>query len=162
MLELHPVRNLGQRIDAREIANPFLGASPLSDVLCGIDPVAGTIVIIGDDRTCVRHRDGFSVLALENGVPRQSRWRVVGQRSVLGPVDQEIDRGIGKLVFLVTQQVHRRRVDAFDASIITCDDDRFVHAREDAVDVVARMRRRAQLVAHVVEHFGQCSQLIVG
>ena len=51
-------------------------------------------------------------------------------------------------------------VDALDLTIAAGHDDRFIHARENAVDVITRMRCRAQLVAHIIKNGGQFAKFV--
>ena len=78
MLKLHAIGDLGQRIDARQIANSLLCSAALRDVLRRIDPVRRIAVAVLDNRAGVRHRNRLAVLALERGFLRQARWRQVG------------------------------------------------------------------------------------
>ena len=90
MLELHAVRDLGQGIDTRQVADAFLRASPLGDVLRCIDPVAPFTVTL-HYRAGIRHGNRLAVLAFENRFARQAGRSVVGQRTALLLVDDEID-----------------------------------------------------------------------
>ena len=63
VLEFHPIRDLGERIDASEVTNASLGPLALGNVLGGVDAIPGAVPTAADDRAGIGNGDGFSVLA---------------------------------------------------------------------------------------------------
>ena len=60
VLELHAVRNLGQRVVARQVADAPLGALALGDVARHVDLAGKLRVVGGDGRGDEGHRDGLA------------------------------------------------------------------------------------------------------
>ncbi len=75
VLELHPVRNLGERVVARQVADAALGALAFGDVARDVD-VAGKLRIGAvDRRDHERDRDGLPGAGAQHGLARIARRR---------------------------------------------------------------------------------------
>jgi hypothetical protein len=118
MLELHSIRNLRERIDTREVANPLFGAASLCNVLRSVDSIARFGFFAPKERTRIRNWNRFAELALKKCFTRQPRRRVANKTSTFPGIGDEVDRCADEFTFLIAEQVRRRLVDAFDPALI--------------------------------------------
>ncbi len=137
MLKLHAVGHLGQRIDAREIANALFRAAALGNVLRSVNKVKVFVFVVTDCRTGIGHRDRFAELAFEKCFFRQIGTVFLNERRRLAAIDDEIDRHSNQLVLFITKKHCRRLIDTLNRAVVGRNDDGFIHTGEQAVQVVA-------------------------
>jgi hypothetical protein len=158
VLELHAIRDLGQRIDACKVTNALFRTSPLGNVLRRVDTIAGFSLLAAEKRAGVGNRDRFAELAFEKRFARQTGRFLIDQRAALAHIYNMVDGHTEEFSFLVAEHVRGRFVDALDSAIAGGNDKCVIHTRQDAVDIVTRNRRGFQLVSHIVEYRGEFAE----
>ena len=152
VLELHAVRDLGQRVVARQVADAALGALALGDVARDVD-VAGELRVVGGDaRAGERHRDGLAGAGAQHGLAglarrlQQSNSRALA----LSGVQQDRDAADAVPPRCSRSAAGRARWPS-DRAVGGGDEHRVAHAVEHAVQVVLVDGGLAQRLAHALE-----------
>ena len=161
VLELHPVRNLGEGVVAREIADAPLGPLALGDV-AGNEDVALELRILGRDlRAGEGNRDRLSAARADHRLARilgRLRDREGGAFLLL---EHEQDRLSDQLLLAVAEQLAGRVVGALDRAVRRSHQHGIVHAVQNDVQVVLGDGRLPQLQAHALQRELQLTDLVL-
>src|SRR5881394_1048700 len=160
MLELHPVRDLGQRIGAREVADPLLDALALVDVVRDEDRALDLAAVVVHVRDRVGDTDRGAVGPGHRALARPRRG-AVGAPTVVRD-DELVGELAHELRFAEAEQLARGRVHAFDPACRVRDQQRFAHSGQKAIEVIARDRARAEADPHRVHGVLELAELARG
>ena len=157
MLELHAVGDLRQRIRAREIADPLLDALALVDVVRRVDLALERVAVVQHVGDGVGDADRRAVGA-QHGAFARPRRHAFGAPAIVRQ-DQLVRELADQRRFVLAEKLDGGGVGAFDLAVRIGDQQRFAHARQQAIEVVARDRARAQVRAHRVDGCRELAQL---
>ena len=161
MLELHAVRDLGQRIVACEIADAPLGALALGDVASDEDHALELRVGARDLRTGQRDGDGLTLARAHQCLARILRSLQQIERAALRLVDDEHHALADEFFFGIAKQALSGEIDDAYHAIRRRDEHGVRHAAEHAVQVIASDGGAAQPQAHALEGRLQIADLVV-
>ena len=156
MLKLHAVGDLRQRVGAREVANALLDALALVDVVRGVDLALHRVAVahVGDR---VRDADGRAV-GPQHGAFARARGHAFGTPPVVRQ-DQVVGELADQRRFVLLEELDGGGIGSFDLAVGVGDQQRLAHARQQAIEIVARDRARAQVGAHRVDGGRELAQL---
>jgi hypothetical protein len=151
VLELHAVRDLGERVVAGEVADAPLGALAFGDVARDVDLAGERPALAVDRGGDERHRDGLAGPRAQHGLAEFARGRD-RIRAVGGRVGEQCaDVHAGEFRGGITGEALRRLVRDADVAIGRGHEHAVAHAVEHAVQVVAPVGGILQRDAHALE-----------
>ena len=157
MLKLHAVGDLGQRVRAGEIADPLLDALALVDVVRRVHLALERVAVVQHVRHGVGDADGRAVGAQHRAFARPRR-DAFGAPAIVRQ-DQLVRDLADQRRFVLAEELDGSGVGALDLAFRVGDEQRFAHARQQAIEVIARDRARAQVRAHRVDGRRELAQL---
>ena len=140
MLELQPVRDLGERVVAGEVADSPLGALALGDVARDEDAALETRILGGHHGAGERHRDRLPGLRAHRQLEHLVRRLLDVEGRAILVRDQEGEFAAQKLHLRPAEHLRRREIDALDEAVGRGHEDRVVHAVQHDVERAAGRR----------------------
>ena len=159
MLELHAVGDLGECINASEVADALLGEHALADVPRGDHVTALGRVIRRNLAAGVGHRHFFAGGRQQRGFPGP-RPRVSQTESRPLAFDHEVADGLSAEVGgCLAEQAFCRRVDARDGAVHARQEYGVTHAGDDLVQVIAGTGGAAEAQAKAIKLLSEAANL---
>ena len=137
MLELEPVRDLGQRVVACEIADAPLGALALGDVARHEDAALEARVLGAHDRARQRDRDGLAGMRADGQLEHLVRRLLDVERRAILVGDDVAEFAPEQLHLRPAEHLRGREVHALDEPVRRGHEDRVVHAVQHDVERAA-------------------------
>ncbi len=151
VLELHAIRHLGQRVEARQVTDAPLRPLAIGDVAQDVDVALEPGVVARDCRRGNRHRNGLAAGRAHDGLARclEDADRVEGRAVLLRDQRREVEAG--ELPGLVSEQDLCRAIGGAYAPVGGHHQHGVAHAVQQDTEVVAGYRRAGQCLAHSLQ-----------
>ena len=161
VVELHAVRQLGERVVAGEVADAALGALALGDVARHEDIALELRVVAVDARTGEGHRNGLPAARAYHGLARFLRRLQQIEAGALALLEHGDNAAAEEFLVGVTQQLARRQVRKLDHPVGRGDEHRVRHAVQHAVEVALVNGGLPQPPAHALERLLQIPERVL-
>ncbi len=151
VLELHAVRHLGERVEARQVADAAFGALAVRDVAQHEDLALEIGVCAGDRRGSDRDRDRLVARRVHHGLAGPGQHPLEAEGGAVLFRDQGQEFAAGQRFRFEAEQAGRGHVSRPYAPVRRDHQHGVAHAVEQSVQVVARDRRPGERLPHVLE-----------